>query len=428
LTINASTSSDTTVTACNSYLWNGTTYTTSGIKTFVTTNAAGCDSTARLHLTINVSTSSDTTVTACNSYLWNGTTYTTSGIKTFVTTNAAGCDSTARLHLTINVSTSSDTTVTACNSYLWNGTTYTTSGIKTFVTTNAAGCDSTARLHLTINARPSAPSVTISEGLATFCAGGSVVLASDSANGNQWYRNGSLLNGATAATYSATTSGNYTATFTAQSGCESVQSNGIVVTVNPLPTLSGSLAETVTSGTVFNYTPASATAGTTFNWTRAAVAGISNLAASVSDNIGIINETLVDTIATSVNVTYAYSLVAPTGCSNTQHLTVTVNPSLGSRMITVITNPKPQESEKIRLDATAMPNPTTTWFNLQIKGGDGTPAIVTVTNVFGQAIENHQKITPGTVLRLGQSWVAGTYFVEVIQGDQRKVIKIIKAK
>ncbi len=142
-----------TATACDSYFWNGTVYTTSGDKTF-TSMVNGIDSTATLRLTIKNSTQSTQSATACNSYTWNGTTYTTSGAKTYVTTNVAGCDSTAVLNLTIKASSQSTQSATACNSYTWNGTTYTTSGAKTYVTTNVAGCDSTAVLNLTINQCP----------------------------------------------------------------------------------------------------------------------------------------------------------------------------------------------------------------------------------------------------------------------------------
>ena len=37
----------------------------------------------RLNLTINLSTTSTSTVTECDTYTWNGTTYTTSGVYTF---------------------------------------------------------------------------------------------------------------------------------------------------------------------------------------------------------------------------------------------------------------------------------------------------------------------------------------------------------
>ena len=163
-------------------LANEVTYTTSGTytKVFMGGNTVGCDSTATLILTINQSTTSTTTITACDSYTWNEVTYTTSGTYTKYLTggNAVGCDSlTATLILTINQSTTSTTTITACDSYTWNEETYTTSGTYTKVFTggNAAGCDSTATLVLTIHQSPAAPAIN-AEGPTTFCEGGSVTL------------------------------------------------------------------------------------------------------------------------------------------------------------------------------------------------------------------------------------------------------------
>jgi hypothetical protein len=65
-------------------------------------NAAGCDSVMTLNLTINNSTSSTQTATACNSYVWNNNTYTVSGTYMDTIPNAAGCDSVMTLNLTIN--------------------------------------------------------------------------------------------------------------------------------------------------------------------------------------------------------------------------------------------------------------------------------------------------------------------------------------
>ena len=48
-----------------------------------------------------VPTTSSQSHTACSSYTWNGITYNSTGVYTFVTTNAAGCDSTATLNLSI---------------------------------------------------------------------------------------------------------------------------------------------------------------------------------------------------------------------------------------------------------------------------------------------------------------------------------------
>ena len=103
LTINNSTTGTDVQTACDTYTWiDGVTYTSSNnTATHTLTNAAGCDSVVTLDLTINNSTTSTTAITACDSYDWNGTTYTSSGSYDYVTTNAAGCDSTATLNLTI---------------------------------------------------------------------------------------------------------------------------------------------------------------------------------------------------------------------------------------------------------------------------------------------------------------------------------------
>ena len=78
----------------------------SGTDTYTTLNAAGCDSTATLNLTIRNSSTSTSTADECDSYTWNGTTYTMSGTYTYTTLNAAGCDSVATLNLTCLLYTS----------------------------------------------------------------------------------------------------------------------------------------------------------------------------------------------------------------------------------------------------------------------------------------------------------------------------------
>jgi hypothetical protein len=151
LTINNSNTGDTTVVACDSFSWYGNTYTNSATPTRTFTNAAGCDSVVTLHLTINNSNTGDTTVVACDNFTWYGTTYNNSAAPTRMFTNAAGCDSVVTLHLTINNSNTGDTTAIACDSFTWYGTTYNNSGTPTHTLTNAAGCDSVVTLHLTIN-------------------------------------------------------------------------------------------------------------------------------------------------------------------------------------------------------------------------------------------------------------------------------------
>ncbi|MFL9482766.1 PKD domain-containing protein [Chitinophagaceae bacterium LWZ2-11] len=115
----------------------------------------------------------------------------------------------------------------------------------------------------------------------------------------------------------------YVYTVTAN-GCPSAATYNVTVTVNPAATLSSSLTPpAICSGVLFSYLPASAVAGTSFTWSRAAVAGISNAAASGNGNP---NEVLVNTTASPIVVTYAYTLTANGCASSVQNVQVTVNP------------------------------------------------------------------------------------------------------
>ena len=151
LTINQSVATEETVFACDSYEWNGATYTTSGDYTYTTATANGCDSVVTLHLTIYQSETAEETVVACDSYEWNGTTYTESGDYTYFSAADNGCDRIVTLRLTIHQSETVEETVVACDSYSWNGATYTESGDYTYITTTDNGCDRVEILHLTID-------------------------------------------------------------------------------------------------------------------------------------------------------------------------------------------------------------------------------------------------------------------------------------
>ena len=100
-------------------------------------------------------TSSTFSDTICDSYTWNGITFTSSATydTLFAGGNAAGCDSTATLNLIINYSTVDTDTIVACDSYTWtvNGITYNTSVIDTVLGVNSAGCVETTILDLTVN-------------------------------------------------------------------------------------------------------------------------------------------------------------------------------------------------------------------------------------------------------------------------------------
>ena len=151
LTVNPTVYTEEHITACDSYTWNGETYTASGEYVYTTTATTGCDSIVTLHLTINKSEHVEFSMTACDAYEWHGLTYTQSGDYTYNTTTDAGCERVEVLHLTINKSEHVEFSMTACDSYEWHGMTYTISGDYTYTTTTDAGCERVEVLHLTIN-------------------------------------------------------------------------------------------------------------------------------------------------------------------------------------------------------------------------------------------------------------------------------------
>ena len=100
------TTSSLSITSCDSYTWtqNSVDYLASGIYKDTITNSAGCDSIIALNLTINNSSTSILSITACDNYTWaqDSVNYLTSGIYKDTIANSEGCDSVITLNLTIN--------------------------------------------------------------------------------------------------------------------------------------------------------------------------------------------------------------------------------------------------------------------------------------------------------------------------------------
>lgn len=139
---------DTTVAeACVSVLWEGTSYTESGIYT-----ATSGDSLHVLVLTIHPEYHVYDTVAACDNFLWvNGVTYTESvdGVETLLTT-VEGCDSVVTLTLRIGHSSYDTLIVDTTEAITWEGINCSESGVYCQTYQTAEGCDSVKVLLLTV--------------------------------------------------------------------------------------------------------------------------------------------------------------------------------------------------------------------------------------------------------------------------------------
>ncbi len=144
-----------------------------------------------------------------------------------------------------------------------------TAGSYTVRVTDANGCVGTSPAYtLTTKALPPVFNLT-ANAATTFCAGGSVTLAPNTATAYpsyQWSNNGTAIAGATSLSYRANTSGNYTLTLADSIGC-SRTSTVRPVTVNPNPvtviTTSGPTTFCAGGSVVFT---ADSTTGQTNTW------------------------------------------------------------------------------------------------------------------------------------------------------------------
>ncbi len=295
-----------------------------------------------------------------------------------------------------------------------NSNTYSanTGGTYTVVITGDCGAITSDEAIVAINTTPPAPTITAG-GPLTFCQGESVTLTSSEATGNTW------STGAATQNINVSAPGSYTVTYTAANGCTSASSTATVVTVNPLPVLTSSISLSVYSGDPLSYTATSSTGDATLTWTRAVVPGITNAAGSGSGNI---LETLVNNTQDPIAVVYVYTLISSSGCVSTENVTVMVNVP-APRIV------NSGQSAVPAIDMTVSPNPATDYFNVVVRNNTSNKNTINVRvlDIFGMVVEKHEKIAAGVVMRMGQTWAAGIYFVEVIQDNQRKVVKVIKA-
>lgn len=147
-----------TIAACDTFMWYGTAYTSSGTYLYHYSNDLGFYSTDTLHLTIRHGSRQSQTVDTIGSYVWHGHIYHQSGHYLYHYYNNLGCPSTDTLHLNVSDSCNAyrDAADTAllhsCGKVLWYGHYYAASGTYEHNLGIAAanGCDSVACVQIVV--------------------------------------------------------------------------------------------------------------------------------------------------------------------------------------------------------------------------------------------------------------------------------------
>ncbi|MBO4488626.1 MAG: gliding motility-associated C-terminal domain-containing protein, partial [Bacteroidales bacterium] len=154
VTVHYNTTGTDVQTACETFTWmDGQTYTESNnTATMLLQNMYGCDSLVTLVLTVWHAQHESDTMTACEQYEWNGTTYVETGTYQFSHLDVHGCTQVDTLHLTVHYDTQSAVYDTIVENQLatwqYQGNQFGGSTDTIIHIQNAVGCDSAVNYHL----------------------------------------------------------------------------------------------------------------------------------------------------------------------------------------------------------------------------------------------------------------------------------------
>jgi hypothetical protein len=80
------------------------------------------------------------------------------------------------------------------------------------------------------------------------------------------------------------------------------------------------------------------------------------------------------------------------------------------------------------LKVVVMPNPSTTYFTLKLESKYETPVNLRVMDGSGRVVDSKSQIGSNSTIQIGHNYSSGTYYAELIQGTQRKVVQLIKGR
>ena len=110
---------------------------------------------------------------------------------------------------------------------------------------------------------------------------------------------------------------------------------------------------------------------------------------------------------------------------------VGANSSIVIQGTEVVTRARDAEQVKEKLvdrpEFIAYPNPGNKYFNVQVKTNDQTTKLqMQVYDQYGRLLEKRDNVVAGSVIRLGEMYRPGIYYVRIIQGDQHSEVKLVK--
>ncbi|AXY73117.1 T9SS C-terminal target domain-containing protein [Paraflavitalea soli] len=260
------------------------------------------------------------------------------------------------------------------------------------VQVSANGCTSAASagVVITVNAIPATPTITPAGNL-SFCTGDSVKLQSSIASGNQWFKNGTAITGATNQDYYAKEAASYTVQAT-QNGCTGALSTPSVTTLLPLPA-----KPTISS----NGIAMNATAGyTSYQWYF---------------NNNLITGATASTYPTTQAGMYKVTVKDNKGCGIT---------SDDFNFVYTAVNDVEWQGYTISW----FPNPTHDNLLIKVTAQTSLRGLVTVrvVDMTGKLVQQEKVLKPGLNKVTLEKLPAGIYWALLKSGQSEKAVKILK--
>ncbi len=85
-----------------------------------------------------------------------------------------------------------------------------------------------------------------------------------------------------------------------------------------------------------------------------------------------------------------------------------------------------QEAMEQQFKLKALPNPSVSYFTVLATGNINTAISIRVIYVAGRIIEVRNNVYVGQTIKIGDNYRPGTYYVEAIQGKEKRSLKLIK--
>lgn len=124
-----------------------------------------------------------------------------------------------------------------------------------------------------------------------------------------------------------------------------------------------------------------------------------------------------------------YVIVTPVTASDSSLICYQFSVTTASSSVS--SGSKPQRETDVltgneRFAINAFPNPSGSYFNLKVETGSNEKMSLRVVDISGRIIEERQNLQPQQIIRLGDRYLNGVYIAEIIQGANRKAIRLVK--